>query len=60
MPRPDPSRTGKTFPVDPDSLLATHVERHINLYLDIGMCIACVLVVCCTYAAADVLLSRLL
>ena len=60
MLHPEPSRTGKTRPVDPDSLLAAHIERHIHLYLDIGMCIACVLVVCDTYFAADVLLDRLL
>lgn len=60
MSDPDPSQTGKTLPVDPDGLLAAHVERHIDLYLDIGMCIACVLVVCCAYAVAEVLLERLL
>lgn len=61
MPHPDLSRTAKkTLPVDPDSLLAAHVERHIHLYRDIGMCIACVLVMCSTYAVADVLLVRLL
>lgn len=43
------------LPVNPDSLLAEHFERHIHLYHDVSMFIACLLIFSATYCTADML-----
>lgn len=54
-----PTRTGEILPVNPDSLLAEYLERHIHLYLDIGLCLMCLLLMCGVYSAAQALLDYL-
>ncbi|MFD1560205.1 hypothetical protein ACFSHT_31925 [Paraburkholderia silviterrae] len=53
------SHAVKSIPVDPDSLLATHIERHIHLYMDFGMVLACLLIFSGAYSAAHMLLDSL-
>ncbi|MFP6561955.1 hypothetical protein WJ542_27180 [Paraburkholderia sp. B3] len=47
------------IPVDPDILLAEHIEYHIHLYVDFAMCAGCLLVFSGAYASAHLLLDNL-
>ncbi|WP_028222970.1 hypothetical protein [Paraburkholderia oxyphila] len=53
------SHAVESIPVDPDCLLAAHIERHIHLYMDIGMVLACLLIFSSAYSAIHILLDRL-
>jgi hypothetical protein len=46
-------------PVDPDSLLARSIERHSHLYVDMGMCIGSLVLVCSMVVGAHALLDYL-
>ncbi|WP_322045060.1 hypothetical protein [Paraburkholderia sp. J67] len=60
MPTPHAEHKRGIVPVHPDSLLAAHIERHIHLYIDYGMGMACLFIFCGAYCAEHLLLDRLL
>jgi hypothetical protein len=43
----------------PDVLLAEHLERHVHVYQDVGMFIACLLLFSGSYCTVDILLGHL-
>jgi hypothetical protein len=52
-------RAAAMLPVNPDSLLARIIERHSHLYIDMGMCIGSLVLVCCVVVGAHSLLDYL-
>ncbi|OAJ60399.1 hypothetical protein A6V36_00945 [Paraburkholderia ginsengiterrae] len=58
-PGSEESRARSALPVDPDSLLAQHLEVHIHLYMDFAMFMACMLIFSTSYAIAHLLLDNL-
>ncbi|WP_027797044.1 hypothetical protein [Paraburkholderia acidipaludis] len=53
------SRGIAAVPVDPDILLAEHIEYHLHLYVDSAMFVACLLFFSGAYAATHFLLDNL-
>jgi hypothetical protein len=53
------SENGAMLPVNPDSLVARTIERHSHLYIDMGMCIGSLVLVCCMVVGAHAVLGYL-